>query len=55
MMFGSWRRKARSAAAKFRPICSFIWTWLTPGSWNSTGSSAVMMFVSGWFRREIEE
>ena len=30
MMLGSCRRKARRAAAKFRPICSFICTWLTP-------------------------
>jgi len=29
--------------AKFRPICSFICTWLMPANWNSTGSSAVMM------------
>ena len=28
MMFGSWRRKERSAAAKLRPICSRVWTWL---------------------------
>ena len=47
MMLGSWRRKARSAEAKLSPICSFIWTWLMPASWNSTGSSAVMMLVSG--------
>jgi hypothetical protein len=33
--------------AKFRPICSFICTWLIPGRLNSTGSSAVIMFVSG--------
>src|SRR5580765_501183 len=55
MMLGSCRRKERNAAAKFKPICSFIWTWLTPCNWNSTGSSAVMMLVSGWFKREIEE
>jgi hypothetical protein len=30
MMFGSWRRKARSAAAKLRPISSCICTWLMP-------------------------
>src|ERR1017187_9815977 len=47
IMLGSWRRKARRAAAKFRPICSFICTWLTPPSWNSTGSSAVMMVFLG--------
>ena len=32
MMLGSCRKKARSADAKFSPICSFIWTWLIPGS-----------------------
>jgi len=30
MMFGSCRKKARNAAAKFNPICSFICTWLMP-------------------------
>ena len=55
MMLGSCRRKARKEAAKFNPICSFICTWLTPANWNSTGSSAVMMFVSGVFSRAMEE
>ena len=55
MMFGSCRRNERSAAAKFRPIWSFIWTWLMPGRLNSTGSSAVMMFVSGVLIRESAE
>ena len=32
MMFGSCRKKARNAAAKFNPICSFICTWLIPPS-----------------------
>ena len=31
MMLGSWRRNERRAAAKLRPICSFICTWLMPG------------------------
>ena len=51
MMFGSCRRKERSAAAKLRPICSFICTWLMPGRLNSTGSSAVMMLTSGVLMR----
>ena len=55
MMFGSWRRKLRSAAAKLRPMFSRTWTWLTPIRLNSTGSSAVMMFVSTVLMREIEE
>ena len=47
MMFGSWRRNERSAAAKFRPMFSRTCTWLMPTRLNSTGSSAVMMLVSG--------
>src|SRR2546429_8882726 len=47
MTSGSWRRKERRAAAKVRPISSLIWTWLTPLRLYSTGSSAVMMLVSG--------
>ena len=46
MMFGSCRRNERSAAAKFSPMFSRTCTWLTPTRLNSTGSSAVMMFVS---------
>ncbi|MND08737.1 hypothetical protein D3C83_315760 [compost metagenome] len=46
MMFGSWRRKERSAVAKLRPMSSCICTWLIPGRLNSTGSSAVEMFDS---------
>ena len=55
MMLGSCRRNDRSAAAKLRPIESFIWTWLIPGRLNSTGSSAVMMFVSGVLMRDRAE
>ena len=51
MMFGSWRRNERSAAAKLRPICSRVWTWLMPERLNSTGSSAVMMLTSGVLMR----
>ncbi len=47
MMSGSWRRKLRSAAAKFRPMSSCICTWLMPAKLNSTGSSAVQMFDVG--------
>src|SRR5207247_3490234 len=45
MTSGSWRRKARSAAAKLRPISSCICTWLMPTRLNSIGSSAVEMLV----------
>jgi hypothetical protein len=50
MTSGSWRRNERSAAAKLSPISSCIWHWLMPNRLNSTGSSAVLMFVSGWLR-----
>ena len=55
MMFGSWRRKERSAAAKLRPMFSRTWTWLTPTRLNSTGSSAVMMLVSVVLTLAIDE
>ena len=44
---GSERRIERSAAAKVRPARWLICTWLTPPSRNSTGSSTVMMLISG--------
>ena len=44
---GSWRRKLRRQAAKVRPISSLTCTWLTPFRLYSTGSSAVMMLMSG--------
>ena len=47
MMFGSWRRNERSAAAKLRPICSLHLHLVDPRRLNSTGSSAVMMLTSG--------
>jgi len=49
-MSGSWRRKARSAAAKVMPVLGFMFTWLMPGTWISTGSSTVEMLMSGLFR-----
>ncbi len=55
MMFGSWRRKLLSAAAKLSPMFSRTCTWLTPGRLNSTGSSAVMMLVSVVLIFEIDE
>ena len=55
MMLGSWRRNERSAAAKFRPMLSLTCTWLTPARLNSTGSSAVMMLVSGVLIFAIDE
>ncbi|MNU07091.1 hypothetical protein D3C72_2525320 [compost metagenome] len=50
MMSGSWRRKARSAEAKVSPAFSLTLTWLMPGRLISTGSSAVEILLSGWFR-----
>ena len=35
------------AVANVRPIAGFTWIWLTPSSWYSTGSSMVMIFLSG--------
>ena len=55
MMFGSWRRNARSAVAKFRPMSSCIWTWLIPCRLNSTGSSAVEMLRSSVLSSDIAE
>ena len=49
---GSERRIERSAAAKVRPARELICTWLMPLSRYSTGSSTVMMLISGrliWF------
>jgi len=46
---GSWRRNARRASAKVKPVLSLTLTWLTPGSEISAGSSAVEMFTPGWF------
>ena len=37
----------RSAVAKVRPAFWLIWTWFTPWSRYSTGSSTVMMLISG--------
>ena len=47
MTSGSWRTIERSPLANVRPIVGFTWIWLTPGSWYSTGSSIVMIFLSG--------
>ena len=46
-MSGSDRRMAFRAEAKVRPALTLSWTWLTPLSGSSTGSSTVMMFFSG--------
>ena len=48
-------QEGRSAAAKLRPMFSRTWTWLTPTRLNSTGSSAVMMLVSGVLILAIDE
>ena len=44
---GSERRIERSAAANVSPARWLICTWLMPGSRYSTGSSTVMMLISG--------
>ena len=44
---GSDRMIERSAVAKVRPARGLICTWLTPPSRYSTGSSTVMMLISG--------
>src|SRR5207237_33453 len=51
---GSERRIYRNAAAKVMPARLLICTWLTPPIRYSTGSSTVMMLISGrliWFRQ----
>jgi hypothetical protein len=35
--------------ANVRPARALTWTWVTPLSWYSTGSSIVMMFFSAEF------
>ena len=47
MTSGSWRTIERSPLANVRPIAGFTWIWFTPKSWYSTGSSIVMIFLSG--------
>ena len=41
----------RSPAANVKPICGFTWIWLIPSIWYSTGSSMVMIFLSGRLMR----
>ena len=55
MMFGSCRRNAFSAAANVIPISVRTCTWLIPKRLYSTGSSAVMMFVSRLFTFDSAE
>src|SRR5207247_5029957 len=55
MMLGSWRRNAFSAAENVSPTSSWISTWLIPSRLYSTGSSAVMMLVSGTLILESAE
>ena len=43
---GSARSIERSPRAKVSPALRLTCSWLTPGSWYSTGSSIVMMFLS---------
>ena len=42
----------RRPVAKSKPIAGCTCTWFTPASWYSIGSSSVMIFTSGRFRRE---
>ncbi len=49
MMSGSCLTICRSVLAKFRPIWGLTCIWFTPLSWYSTGSSTVMIFLSGEF------
>ena len=44
---GSWRRIERSPLAKVRSILGLTWICPIPWIWYSTGSSTVMMFLSG--------
>ena len=46
MMSGSARIIERRPAANVRPAFLLTWTWVSPSSWYSTGSSIVMMFFS---------
>ncbi len=48
---GSWRTMCRRPAENVSPICVFTWIWLIPSIWYSTGSSMVMIFLSGWLMR----
>ena len=41
----------RNPSAKVRPTFAFTSIWPMPGCWISTGSSMVMMFLSGWLMR----
>jgi hypothetical protein len=43
---GSWRRIARSPAAKSSSTCRFTWIWFTPCTLYSTGSSTVIALTS---------
>jgi len=47
MMSGSARIMERRPWAKVSPARGLTWTWVTPSSSYSTGSSIVMMFFSG--------
>jgi hypothetical protein len=49
------QERAAAPPAKFRPMFSRTWTWLTPTRLNSTGSSAVMMLVSEVLILAIDE
>ena len=47
MTSGSWRTMWRRPAAKESPMFECTGIWFTPASWYSTGSSMVMIFLSG--------
>ena len=44
---GSCRTIERRPLANVSPIFGRTWIWFTPLSWYSTGSSTVMIFLSG--------
>ena len=55
---GSWRTIDRRPLAKVSPILGLTWIWLMPSIWYSTGSSTVMMLMSGvlmWLRTAYSE
>ena len=55
MMFGSWRRNDRSAAREVQADVLAHLHLVDAARLNSTGSSAVMMLVSGVLTFEIDE
>ena len=46
---GSWRRMARSPAAKVKPWRTLVWPWVMSGNSTSMGSSSVTTLRSAVF------